>query len=56
MKKFAMFLMALSVGMFTLGCQPSTPAKKTDEKKAGADVGKDKPADTPAEKPAEPAK
>jgi len=50
MKKFAMFLMLLSVSLLTIGCQPSAPAKKTEPGKT--------PAEQPAggaEKPAEPA-
>jgi hypothetical protein len=59
MKKFAMLLMALSVSLVTLGCQPSTPAKKTEPAKTEAAAPKaddkkveEKKAD---EKPAAPA-
>jgi hypothetical protein len=64
MKKFAMFLMVLSVSMFTLGCQPNTATKKeekktvTTEEKKGGEEKKAPEGAAPAapEKPAEPAK
>ena len=36
MKKFAALMILLSLGLFTLGCGESTPAKKADTPPAGA--------------------
>jgi PBP1b-binding outer membrane lipoprotein LpoB len=48
MKKFAIFLMALSVSMFTLGCQPPAAKKPEEKKPAPEKTEPSAPAETPA--------